>query len=188
MSGARKVVKKKAVRQLEGVMRAHIPAGKAAPAPPLGPALGKRGINIMLFNKEFNQKTQHIKVGVKIPTAIQHWKNRFEITLNLPTDSYYIMAAAGINKGASLCVGNLLSKGKPPVGSITLRQIYEIAAIKQQSPKMKYYSMQRICKMIMDTTKKMGVEVVNDKDGDGPTAAQLEERRLEAEKEAAGGS
>eukprot|EP00055_Hartaetosiga_balthica_P000489 m.136705 g.136705 ORF g.136705 m.136705 type:complete len:150 (-) comp10850_c0_seq1:27-476(-) len=133
-----------------------IGANSAAPAPPLGPALGQRGINIMDFCKQFNEKTKEFKKGVPIPTAVEVKGDRsFSFKTGMPPNSYFLKKAANVNKGAN-------KPGKELVGSVTLRQIYEIAAIKKQDAKFRNTPLQSVCKSIIGSARSMGIDVISD--------------------------
>ncbi|CAI8000431.1 39S ribosomal protein L11, mitochondrial [Geodia barretti] len=94
--------KRKAVGKLVATVRMYIPAGMASPSPPLGPALGQRGVNIGLFCKEFNEQTKNIKEGIDLPVKISVMSDRtFSFIFSTPTNSYFLKAAAGIEKGSS---------------------------------------------------------------------------------------
>eukprot|EP00056_Hartaetosiga_gracilis_P016631 m.5556 g.5556 ORF g.5556 m.5556 type:complete len:151 (-) comp4374_c0_seq1:28-480(-) len=133
-----------------------IAANSAAPAPPLGPALGQRGINIMDFCKQFNDKTKQFKKGVPIPTSVEVKGDRsFTFKTGMPPNSYFLKKAAGIEKGAT-------KPGKETVGSVTLRQVYEIATVKSQDEKFRNTPLQGVCKCIIGSARSMGLNVVAD--------------------------
>src|SRR6201986_3218000 len=98
----------------------QVPAGAANPSPPIGPALGQRGLNIMEFCKQFNAKTQGLEKGMPIPVVITAFSDRsFTFITKQPPNSYFIMKAAKIDKGSQ-------TTGTQSVGSITMAQVREI--------------------------------------------------------------
>jgi large subunit ribosomal protein L11 len=110
-------------KEITGYIKLQIPAGAANPSPPVGPALGQRGVNIMQFVKEFNARTADMK-GMIIPTVITVYKDRsFTFILKSPPAAVLLMKAAGITKGSS-------EPNKTKVGSVTSAQLREIAEVK----------------------------------------------------------
>ena len=110
-------------KEITGYIKLQIPAGAANPSPPVGPALGQRGVNIMQFVKEFNARTAEMK-GMIIPTVITVYKDRsFTFILKSPPAAVLLMKAAGITKGSS-------EPNKTKVGSVTRDQLREIAELK----------------------------------------------------------
>ncbi|XP_065833518.1 large ribosomal subunit protein uL11m-like [Oscarella lobularis] len=135
-------------------LRMYIPAGKAAPSPPLGPALGQRGVNISKFCKEFNDKTKHLKEGIPIPTSIHIKPDRsFSMETTSPPTTYFLKEAAGIERGSS-------QPGKHMVGRITMKHVYEIARIKQKDASLCHLSLESVCRTVMGTAKSMGIDVI----------------------------
>ena len=110
-------------KKIEGYIKLEIPAGGANPSPPVGPALGQRGLNIMEFCKAFNAATQNLEQGMPIPVVITAYSDRtFSFVTKTPPASFLIRKAAGLPKGAN-------KPGYETVGSITLAQAREIAEI-----------------------------------------------------------
>jgi len=110
-------------KEITGYIKLQIPAGAANPSPPVGPALGQRGVNIMQFVKEFNARTADMK-GMIIPTVITVYKDRsFTFILKSPPAAVLLMKAAGITKGSA-------EPNKTKVGSVTSAQLREIAELK----------------------------------------------------------
>ena len=138
-------------KKVIGELKLQLPAGKATPAPPIGPALGQRGINIMEFVKAFNAKTAD-KVGMIIPVVITVYADRsFSFILKTPPASILIKKAAGKEKGSSV-------PNKDKVGKITKKQVQEIAALKM--PDLNANDIDAAMKMIEGTARSMGIEVV----------------------------
>lgn len=131
-----------------------IPAGKAAPTPPVGPALGARGVKSMDFCKEFNARTAHIEPGVPIPTLITVQPDRtFSFITKTPPATYFLKQAAGIEKGTG-------RPGHEVTGTITLKHVYEIAKIKATDEHMKTLPLESITRMIIGSARSLGVQVV----------------------------
>src|SRR3954465_8376276 len=108
-------------KKIEGYIKLQVPAGKANPSPPIGPALGQRGLNIMEFCKAFNAATQNLEPGMPIPVVITAYGDRsFPFVTKTPPNTYFLKKAAGITKG-------ITTPGKGTVGSVTMAQIREIA-------------------------------------------------------------
>lgn len=138
-------------KKVIGELKLQLPAGKATPAPPIGPALGQRGINIMEFVKAFNAKTAD-KVGMIIPVVITVYADRsFSFILKTPPASILIKKAAGKEKGSSV-------PNKDKVGKITKKQVEEIAALKM--PDLNANDIEAAMQMIKGTARSMGIEVV----------------------------
>ncbi|MDN5359446.1 MAG: large subunit ribosomal protein [Thermotogaceae bacterium] len=138
-------------RKILTTIKLQLQAGKANPAPPVGPALGQHGINIMGFCKEFNSKTQD-KMGTVIPVVITVYEDRsFSFIMKTPPASFLILKEAGIKKGSS--VPNV-----EKVGKITKAQVQKIAEIKMED--LNANDIQAAMKIIEGTAKNMGVEVV----------------------------
>src|ERR1700747_1517301 len=109
-------------KKIVGYIKLQVPAGKANPSPPIGPALGQRGLNIMEFCKAFNARTQGLEVGMPIPVVITAYGHRaFMFETKTPPNTYFLKKAAGIDKGTT-------TPGKgAAVGKVTMDQIREIA-------------------------------------------------------------
>jgi len=139
-------------KKVTGYIKLQIPAGKATPAPPVGPALGQHGINIMGFCKEFNEKTAK-QVGLIIPVVITVYADRtFTFIMKTPPAPILIKKAINLDKGS----------GEPnakKVGKITRAQLKEIAQLKQ--PDLNAASLEAAISMIAGTARSMGVEVVD---------------------------
>ncbi|KAF4600876.1 hypothetical protein EYR38_005521 [Pleurotus pulmonarius] len=136
------------------VVRILIGAGKAAPTPPVGPALGARGVKSMDFCKEFNARTAHIEPGVPTPTLITVQPDRtFTFVTKTPPASYFIKKAAGIDKGPG-------RPGHEITGTISLKHVYEIAKIKSTDEHVKHLSLEAIARTIVGSARSLGVQVI----------------------------
>ena len=138
-------------KKVVGELKLQLPAGKATPAPPVGPALGQRGINIMEFVKAFNAKTAD-QVGLIIPVVITVYADRsFTFVLKTPPASVLIKKAAGKDKGSAV-------PNKDKVGKLTKKQVEEIAALKM--PDLNANDIGAAMRMIEGTARSMGFEIV----------------------------
>ena len=136
-----------------GQVKLQIPAGKATPAPPVGPALGQAQINIMEFCKQFNAKTSAKEMeGLIIPVVITVYTDRtFTFITKTPPAAILLKRAAGVAKGSG-------SPNKDKVGTVTEKQVSEIA--KQKMPDLNAASLETAVKSIKGTARSMGIEVV----------------------------
>ncbi|KAF7331937.1 54S ribosomal protein L19, mitochondrial [Mycena kentingensis (nom. inval.)] len=136
------------------LVRLLVPAGKAAPTPPVGPALGARGVKSMDFCKEFNARTAHIEPGIPVPTLITVQPDRsFTFITKTPPTTYFLKQAAGVDKGAG-------KPGHETTGTISLKHVYEIAKIKATDEHMRHISMESIARMVVGSAKSLGIQVV----------------------------
>ena len=137
-------------QKITGYIKLQIPAGKATPAPPVGPALGQKGVNIMAFTKEFNERTKN-QMGYVIPVVITVYADRsFSFITKTPPAAVLIKKAAGINTAS----------GKPnneKVATLTAAQVEEIA--KTKMPDLNAASLEAACSMVRGTCRCMGVTV-----------------------------
>ena len=116
-------------KKIDGFIKLQVPAGQANPSPPIGPALGQHGVNIMEFCKAFNAETQKVEQGMPIPTVITVYTDRsFSFTTKSPPASFLIKKAAGVDKGNGE-VGRTDN-----IGSISMQNLREIAEVKKASP------------------------------------------------------
>lgn len=137
--------------KVTGVIKLALQAGKANPAPPVGPALGAKGVNIMMFCKEYNAATQD-KIGTVIPVEITVYEDRsFTFVLKTPPASVLLQKAAGVAKGS----GN----PKVQVGTVTRAQVREIAELKL--PDLNAMAVEPAMRIIEGTAKNMGITVVD---------------------------
>jgi len=140
-------------KKITGYIKLVVPAGKANPSPPIGPALGQAGVNIMEFCKGFNAQTQGMEPGMPIPCVITVYADRsFSFVMKTPPASYYLIKAAKIDKGSG-------TTGKDKaVGRVTMAQIREIATAKLKD--MNAANVDSAAKSIAGTARSMGIEVV----------------------------
>ena len=139
-------------KKITGYIKLQVPAGKANPSPPIGPALGQRGLNIMEFCKAFNAKTQDMEPGMPIPVVITVYGDRtFSFVTKTPPNSYFLMKEAGIKKGTQ-------TAGTNNVGKITMDQIRKIAAVKLVD--MNANDVEAAARMLVGSARSMGLEVV----------------------------
>ena len=137
-------------QKITGYIKLQIPAGKSTPAPPVGPALGQKGVNIMAFTKEFNERTKN-QMGMIIPVVITVYADRsFSFITKTPPAPVLIKKAAGIDTASGV-------PNKNKVGSITLAQAEEIA--KTKMPDLNAASLEAAVSMIKGTARSMGVTV-----------------------------
>jgi large subunit ribosomal protein L11 len=138
-------------KKVTGSIKLQIPAGAANPSPPVGPALGQRGVNIMEFCKAFNAQTQG-QAGLVIPVVITVYADRsFTFITKTPPASVLLKRAAGIDKGAK-------TPGKEQVGQVTKAQVEEIARMKM--PDLSAASVEAAMKTVEGTARSLGLEVV----------------------------
>jgi large subunit ribosomal protein L11 len=139
-------------KKITGYIKLQVPAGKANPSPPIGPALGQRGLNIMEFCKAFNARTQDMEPGMPIPVVITVYADRtFSFETKTPPNSYFLMKEAGVKKGTT-------TPGTATVGTITMEQIRKIAAIKLKD--MNANDIEAASRMLVGSARSMGLEVV----------------------------
>ncbi len=140
-------------KKIEGYIKLQIPAGKANPSPPVGPALGQRGLNIMAFCKEFNAATQQLEQGMPIPVVITAFSDRsFTFVTKTPPASYFLKKAAKIEKGSKTTgIGSF-------VGKVTMEQCREIA--KQKMADLNAHDLDAAAEMIKGSARSMGLQVV----------------------------
>lgn len=141
-----------AKKEVVAQVKLQIPAGKANPAPPVGPALGPHGVNIMEFCKAFNAQTQTLGDTI-IPVVLTVYSNRsFTFITKTPPASELLKKAAGIIKGSG-------TPNKDKVGKVTSAQIREIAQTK--FPDLNTYSLDKAIKMVSGTARSMGIEIID---------------------------
>jgi|TARA_B100001123_G_scaffold351184_1_gene402011 large subunit ribosomal protein L11 len=139
-------------KKIDGFIKLQVPAGQANPSPPIGPALGQHGVNIMEFCKAFNAETQKVEQGMPIPTVITVYTDRsFSFTTKSPPASFLIKKAAGVDKGNGE-VGRTDS-----IGSISMRSLREIAEVKKAD--LNANDVDAACRILAGTARSMGISV-----------------------------
>ena len=140
-------------KKIVGYIKLQIPAGKANPSPPVGPALGQRGLNIMQFVKDFNAQTANMEPGMPVPVVITAFADRtYAFTMKTPPNTYFLKKAAGIEKGTTAAGKNA------PVGRVTTTQLREIAAQKMKD--MNATDVEAAVRMLAGSARSMGLTVV----------------------------
>ncbi|MDA0703902.1 MAG: 50S ribosomal protein L11 [Proteobacteria bacterium] len=138
-------------KKISGYIKLQVPAGAANPSPPIGPALGQRGVNIMEFCKAFNAATQNIEQGMPIPTTITVFGDKsFTFVTRTPPAAYLLKKAARIAKGSGVT-------GKESAGRVTMKQVREIAEVKM--PDLNANDIDAACKIVAGTARSMGLQV-----------------------------
>jgi large subunit ribosomal protein L11 len=138
-------------KKVMGQLKLQVPAGQANPSPPVGPALGQRGINIMEFCKGFNAKTQDMEQGAPCPTIITYYQDKsFSMEIKTPPASYYLKKAAKLKSGAK-------TPSRETVGSVTTKQLREIAEAKMVD--LNANDIEAAMKIILGSARSMGIEV-----------------------------
>lgn len=139
-------------KKIDGYIKLQVPAGKANPSPPIGPALGQRGVNIMEFCKAFNAQTQGMEAGMPIPVVITVYSDRsFTFVTKTPPVSYFLKKAAKIEKGSK-------ATGRDAtIGSVTMAQLREIAQAKMKD--LNAFDLDAAVTMIKGSARSMGLAV-----------------------------
>ena len=138
-------------KKLAGTMKLQVPAGQANPSPPVGPALGQRGINIMEFCKAFNAKTADMDPGAPCPTVISYYQDKsFSMDIKTPPASYFLKKAAKVKSGAN-------NPSRETVGSVSPAQIREIAEAKMKD--LNANDIEGAMQIILGSARAMGIEV-----------------------------
>ena len=139
-------------KKITGYLKLQVPAGAANPSPPIGPALGQRGLNIMEFCKSFNAQTQNLEKGSPIPVVITIYGDRsFSFEMRTPPVSHFLKKAANLTKGSQ-------TPGRGTAGSVTKAQVKEIAEKKMKD--LNCASVESAMKMVEGSARSMGLEVV----------------------------
>jgi large subunit ribosomal protein L11 len=138
-------------KKVTGFLKLQVPAGAANPSPPIGPALGQRGLNIMQFCKDFNAQTQKMEKGTPIPVVITTYADKsFSFEMKTPPVSYFIKKAAKLESGSK-------APGRDVAGSITNAQVKEIA--QQKMKDLNCDTVESAMKMVAGSARSMGIEV-----------------------------
>ncbi|HJN25141.1 MAG: 50S ribosomal protein L11 [Rhodospirillales bacterium] len=141
-------------KKIKGYVRLQVPAGAANPSPPIGPALGQAGLNIMEFCKAFNAQTQNMEKGMPIPVVITAYADAtFEFITKTPPASFYLKKAAKLPKGSG-------TPSREVIGKVTMKQVREIAELKMVD--LNANDMDAACQMIKGSARSMGIEVVGE--------------------------
>ena len=141
-------------KKVETYIKLQVPAGKANPSPPVGPALGQHGVNIMEFCKVFNAETQGMEAGMPIPVVITAYADAtFEFTTKTPPASFFLKKAAKLPKGAS-------ETGRETVGQVTMAQVREIAEKKMVD--LNANDVEAACRMLAGSARSMGIQVTGE--------------------------
>jgi len=139
-------------KKVNGYIKLQVPAGQANPSPPIGPALGQHGVNIMEFCKAFNAETQKVEQGMPIPTVITVYADRsFSFTTKSPPASFLIKKAAGVDKGNGE-VGR-----QENIGSVSMQSLREIAEVKEAD--LNSNDIDAACRILAGTARSMGISV-----------------------------
>jgi large subunit ribosomal protein L11 len=139
-------------KKVAGFLKLQVPAGAANPSPPIGPALGQRGLNIMAFCKDFNAKTSQMEKGSPIPVVITIYQDKsFTFEMKTPPVSYFIKKAAKLESGSK-------NPGRDKAGSITKAQVKEIAEKKMAD--LNSDTVEAAMRMVEGSARSMGIEVV----------------------------
>ena len=138
-------------KKIQAYVKLQVPAGKANPSPPIGPALGQRGINIMEFCKAFNAQSQEMEKGSPIPVEITYYQDKsFTFRMKTPPVSFFLKKAAGLPKGSQ-------TPGRGNVGKVTSAQVREIATKKLKD--LNATSVDAAMRMVAGSARSMGLEV-----------------------------
>jgi large subunit ribosomal protein L11 len=139
-------------KKIAGYLKLQVPAGSANPSPPIGPALGQRGLNIMEFCKTFNAASQDMEKGAPIPVVLTIYADRsFTFEMKAPPVSHYLKKAAGLQKGGQ-------TPGRAMAGSVTRQQVKKIAEDKMKD--LNAQSVEAAMRMVEGSARSMGLEVV----------------------------
>jgi large subunit ribosomal protein L11 len=142
----------KMAKKILGYVKLQVPAGSATPSPPIGPALGQRGVNIMGFCKEFNARTENVQKGTPLPTVITVYQDKsFTFVTKTPPATFFIKEAVGIKSGSG-------KTGRETVGKITRKQLREIAEKKMKD--LNANDVEAAARIIEGSARSMGLQIV----------------------------
>lgn len=140
-------------KKIAGYIKLQVPAGVATPSPPIGPALGQRGLNIVMFTKEFNAKTQDMEKGAPCPTVITYYTDKsFTFEIKTPPVTFFLKKATGLQSGSK-------APGRDKAGTVTRAQCIEIAQTKMKD--LNADTIEQAAKMVEGSARSMGLEVVD---------------------------
>ena len=138
-------------KKIIGQIKLQVPAKQAKPAPPIGPALGQRGLNISEFCKTFNAKTADMEDGIPLPTIVTYFQDKsFSIEIKTAPASFYLRKAAGLDKGSE-------TPGRTNVGTVTRKQVQEIAENKMKD--LNASTIDAAMNIILGSARSMGIEI-----------------------------
>jgi large subunit ribosomal protein L11 len=138
-------------KKITGYLKLQVPAGSANPSPPIGPALGQRGLNIMQFCKDFNAQTQKLEKGAPIPVVITIYADRsFSFEMKTPPVSFFLKKAAKVESGSK-------TPGRDKAGEVTKEQVKEIATQKMKD--LNCDTVEAAMRMVEGSARSMGIEV-----------------------------
>jgi large subunit ribosomal protein L11 len=140
-------------KKILGYIKLQVKAGSATPSPPIGPALGQRGVNIMGFCKEFNARTEHMEKGTPLPTTITVYQDKsFTFSMKSPPATFFIKQTLGLKSGSKL-------PGRDSAGKITRQQLRDIAEKKMKD--LSAHDLDQAVKIIEGSARSMGLQVVD---------------------------
>ncbi|MEM7695911.1 MAG: 50S ribosomal protein L11 [Pseudomonadota bacterium] len=140
-------------KKVAGFIKLQVPAAAATPSPPIGPALGQRGLNIVMFTKEFNAKTQDMEKGAPCPTVITYYTDKsFTFEIKTPPVTYFLKKATGLASGSKL-------PGKEKAGTVGREDVKKIAEAKMKD--LNADTVEQAMKMVEGSARSMGLEVVD---------------------------
>ncbi|BCS19211.1 mitochondrial 54S ribosomal protein uL11m [Aspergillus puulaauensis] len=141
------------------IVKLIVGAGQASPSPPVGPALGSKGVKSMDFCKEFNARTAHINPGVPIPARVTVRPDRsFHFDIRTPTTTWLLLQAARIEPRKNRIRG-AQNPGHETIGKVSLKHVYEIAKIKHSETRLSGLSLEGLCKSVMAQAKSVGIQI-----------------------------